>query len=116
MKNQNLTTEDLDRLEQLMKDLANAKQSKAESNLIRAKIMDFMRANNIKSFKHNDIMLRFVEERTTIQFDVQLLKSKYPDIWKECHGEAMRPADLIIQRTTPDKDDPTDEELAEAIN
>lgn len=116
MKNVNLTTDDLDRLGQLMTDLANAKRSKKESDLIRSKIMDFMRENNIKSFKHNDIMLRFVDERKTIQFDSQMLKDKYPEIWLECHSEATRPANLIIRRTTPDKDAPTDEELADAIN
>lgn len=116
MKNTNLTTDDLDRLEQLMTELANTKQTKKESELIRSKIMDFMRENKIKSFKHNDIMLRFVDERKTIQFDSRMLKEKYPDIWLECHSEATRPVNLIIQRTTSDKDEPTGEELAYAIN
>lgn len=116
MKTTNLTTDDLNRLSQLMTDLANAKQSKKESELIRLKIMAFMKENNIKSFKHNDISLRFVDERKTIQFDSQMLKEKYPEIWLECHSEATRPANLIISRTTPDKDAPTDEELADAAN
>ena len=116
MKN-NLSTTDLDRLEELMTELSNAKKSKKESEVIKDKIMDFMEQNNIKTFRHNGILIRFTPSRSTFEFDVQLLKSKYPKIWEECHSNQMRPPHLLIKKTTVENEDdePTDEELNEAI-
>ena len=111
----NLKTEDLNRLSTLMTDLADARANKAEANAIKEKIMDFMRETGIKSFRENGLYIRFTEARTTNEFDAELLRTKYPDIWKECHSEQVRPAHLLIKKVAKPKDDePTDEELDEA--
>lgn len=111
----NLKTEDLNRLNTLMTDLADARANKAEANAIKTKIMDFMRESNLKSFCENGLYIRFTEARTTNEFDVELLRKKYPDIWKECHSEQVRLAHLSIKKVAKPKDEePTDEELDEA--
>ena len=113
----NLSTTELDRLSELMTELENAKKNKAESEVIKDKIMAFMEQNNINTFRHNDILIRYTPKRTTNEFDVFMLKDKYPDIWEECHSNQVRPPHLQIKRTSPEKDDePTDEELNEAIS
>lgn len=111
----NLTTNDLARLNALMTDLVEAKANKAEANSIKTKIMDFMRNTGIKSFRENGLYIRFTEARTTCEFDVELLRTKYPDIWKKCHSEQVRPAHLSIKKVPmPEDEEPTDEELDEA--
>lgn len=47
----NLKTEDIERLEELIDNLAQAKKDKAEQAVIKNKIMDFMRSLNIKTFR-----------------------------------------------------------------
>ena len=111
----NLKTEDLQRLNALMTNLTEAKANKAEANAIKEKIMDFMREAGIKTFRANGLFLRLTEERTTNEFDADMLRAKYPDIWKECHSEKVRAAHLQIKKVAPDaEDEPTDEELSEA--
>lgn len=113
----NLSTTELDRLSELMTALENAKKNKAESEVIKNKIMDFMEQNNIKTFRHNDILIRYTPQRTTNEFDVFMLKEKYPKIWEECHSDQIRQPHLQIKRTAPEKDDePTDEELGEVLS
>lgn len=110
-----LKTEDISRLEALMSNLEQAKKDKAEQNLIKEKIMDFMRELNIKTFREGGLVIRLTDKRTTNEFDVDMLREKYPKIWEECHSIQERPAHLQIKRSkVVNKDDePTDEELDE---
>lgn len=110
-----LKTEDISRLETLMSSLEQAKKDKAEQNLIKDKIMDFMRELNIKTFREGGLVIRLTDKRTTNEFDVDMLREKYPKIWEECHSIKERPAHLQIKKSNAvNKDDePTDEELDE---
>lgn len=111
----NLKTDDLKRMNALMTSLAEAKANKAEANAIKEKIMDFMRETGIKTFRENGLLLRLTDERTTCEFDVDLLRTKYPEIWKECHSEKVRAPHLSIKKVSmPEDEEPTDEELDEA--
>ena len=119
MKQNDLSTADLERLSALVASLEQAKKDKAEKNAIAEKIMEFFRSTGLKSFKYKDIVIRFTDERETTEFDVDMLREKYPEIWKECHSLNVRPPHLSIKKRTVKEDDddlPTDEELAEAAN
>lgn len=116
----NLQTTDLERLSQLLDSLAQAKEDSKEKKTIEEKIMVFFRENGIKSYRYGDIVIRFTDERTTNEFDVDLLRQRYPKIWEECHAENTRPPHLQIRKKKSKKADeeddvPTDEELAEAM-
>lgn len=115
MATTNLKTEDIERLEELMDNLAQAKKDKAEQAVIKDKIMDFMRSLNIKTFRQGNIVMRLTDRRETNEFDVDMLRAKYPDIWKECHSTQVREAHLQIKkRVVVQDDEPTEEELNEA--
>ena len=118
MKNRpTLSTEDLARLSDLMDSLEQAKKDKNEKNVILNKIMDFFRMNGIKSYRYGDVRIQFTDERETNQFDVDILRAKYPEIWKECHSVVTREPHLAVtklksKKKADDSDDlPTDEEL-----
>lgn len=104
-----LQTTDLERLSELITALEKAKQDKAEKKVIVEKIMDFFRENDIKTYHYGDLLIRFTDERTTIQFDVEMLQSKYPEIWKECHSEKVRQPHLQIKKTTKKTENPEDD-------
>lgn len=111
-----LKTEDLKRLETLMTNLEQAKKDKNEQSVIKEKIMDFMRELNIKTFREGNLVIRLTDKRTTNEFDVDMLREKYPQIWEECHSVQERPAHLQIKRSkaVENEDDiPSDEELNE---
>lgn len=115
MATTNLKTEDIERLEELMDNLAQAKKDKAEQAVIKDKIMDFMRSLNIKTFRQGNIVMRLTDRRETNEFDVDMLRQKYPEIWKECHSTQVREAYLQIKkRVVVQDDEPTEEELNEA--
>lgn len=115
MATTNLKTEDIERLETLMNNLAQAKKDKAEQAVIKDKIMDFMRSLNIKTFRQGNIVMRLTDRRETNEFDVDMLRQKYPEIWKECHSTQVREAHLQIKkRVVVQDDEPTEEELNEA--
>lgn len=115
MANTNLKTEDIERLEELIDNLAQAKKDKAEQAVIKNKIMDFMRSLNIKTFRQGNIVMRLTDRRETNEFDVDMLRQKYPDIWKECHSKQVREPHLQIKKSVIVQDDePTEEELNEA--
>lgn len=115
MATTNLKTEDIERLETLMDNLAQAKKDKAEQAVIKDKIMDFMRSLNIKTFRQGNIVMRLTDRRETNEFDVDMLRQKYPEIWKECHSTQVREAHLQIKkRVVVQDDEPTEEELNEA--
>ena len=115
MATQNLKTEDIERLEELMDNLAQAKKDKAEQAVIKNKIMDIMRSINIKTFRQGNIVMRLTDRRETNEFDVDMLRAKYPDIWKECHSKQVREPHLQIKKAVVVQDDePTEEELNEA--
>lgn len=119
MKQSDLSTADLERLSALLDSLDKAKKDRAEKDAISEKIMDFFRSTGLKSFKYKDIVIRFTDERETTEFDVDILREKYPEIWQECHGTNVRPPHLSIKKRVvkDDEDDlPTDEELAGAID
>lgn len=111
-----LKTEDIERLEELIDNLAQAKKDKAEQAVIKDKIMDFMRSLNIKTFRQGNIVMRLTDRRETNEFDVDMLRQKYPEIWKECHSTQVREAHLQIKKSViaQHDDEPTDEELNEA--
>ncbi len=111
-----LKTEDIERLEELIDNLAQAKKDKAEQAVIKDKIMDFMRSLNIKTFRQGNIVMRLTDRRETNEFDVDMLRQKYPEIWKECHSTQVREAHLQIKKSIviQHDDEPTDEELNEA--
>lgn len=118
MKNNvSLSTEDLNRLSNLIDSLEQAKKDKTEKNAIMNKIMDFFRANGIKSYRYGDIRIQFTDARETYQFDVDMLRAKYPEIWEECHSIKSRDPHLAVtkikSKDSPEGDDdlPTDEEL-----
>ena len=92
----NLQSKDLDRLSQIMTELAKAKNSKAEQNVIKNKLIDFFRETGLKSYKTDELVIRFVEERYTNQFSEEKLQSLYPEIWKECHDNVKRPPHISI--------------------
>ena len=94
----NLSTTDMERLSVLMDNLEKAKGDENEKKVIMAKIMDFFRQTGMKSFRYGDIVVRFVETRTTEAFDVDLLREKYPTIWAECHTTQFRPATISITK------------------
>lgn len=117
--NATLSATDLARLSDLMTALEQAKKDKNEQRVILDKIMDFFRANNIKTYHYNDIVIRFTDARQTNQFDVDMLQSKYPEIWEECHSVVTRPPHLQVKKLAKadDSDDvPSDEELLEAMS
>lgn len=107
-----LTTTELDRISDLTDALLAAKKDRSERDVILSKIMDFFRENKIKTYRHGDIVIRFTDERTTNQFDVDMLRMKYPEIWTECHANHVRPAHLAIKKI-PVKEDPDDNEEPE---
>ena len=82
-----LKTEDIERLETLLVNLEQAKKDKQEQNVIKDKIMDFMRQLKIKTFRQGNIVMRLTDTRTTNEFDVDMLREKYPAIWEECHSQ-----------------------------
>lgn len=100
----NVSTVELDRLADLTDALLDAKKNKEERDVILNKIMDFFRENGIKSYRHGDIVIRFTDSRETNQFDVDLLKAKYPEIWTECHAVHVRAPHLSIKKS-PVKDE-----------
>lgn len=112
-----LQTQDLDRLDELMIRLEQAKKDKNEQSVIKNKIMDFMRELGLKTFRQGNITIRLTDARTTNQFDVDMLRIKYPAIWDECHSVQSRPAHLqIIRKDIKDNTvEMTDDELAELI-
>ena len=113
-----LKTEDIERLETLLVNLEQAKKDKAEQNVIKDKIMDFMRQLGIKTFRQGNIVMRLTDTRTTNEFDVDMLREKYPQIWEECHSQKTRDPHLQIKRVASkqdvEDDVPSDEELNEA--
>ena len=120
MKNVNLSTEDLDRLSSLLDSLEQAKRDKAEKNVIMNKIMDFFREQGIKSYRYGNIRIQFTDTRETNQFDVDMLRAKYPAIWEECHSVQVREPHLAVTKLKTkikeEEDDvPTDEELLESM-
>lgn len=117
MTNPKLNADDLSRLSDLMTALEQAKKDSVERKQILDKVMDFFRANNIKTYHYNDIVIRFTDSRETNQFDVQMLMQKYPEIWKECHSVVTRPPHLAVTKLkkTEEDDVPSDEELLEAM-
>ena len=121
MKNNvELTTQDLERLSGLLTSLEKAKRDKNEKSAIEARIMDFFRQTGIKTYRYKDVVIRFTDERKTVQFDADMLRMKYPEIWKECHSEQTRPPHLQIKKTSTVEDPeetgaPTVEEIAEEL-
>lgn len=99
----NLTTEDLENLSKLMATLDDAKFARDQKKVIEGKIMDFFRQVGINTYHYGDILMRFTEERDTNQFDVEMLKTKYPEIWKECHSVNRRPPHLLIKKVAKKK-------------
>ena len=88
----------MERLSDLMDNLEKAKGDEAEKKVILDKIMEFFRQTGMKSFRYGDIVVRFVEARTTDAFDVDMLREKYPTIWAECHTTQFRPATISISK------------------
>lgn len=113
-----LTTEEMNRLNDLLASLEQAKKDKRETESIKEKIMNFMRENKMKSFKYNNIVMRLSDERTTVAFDIDLLRQDYPEIFEKCHSTQVRPAHLSIKRVGGKVADekPTDEELMETLS
>lgn len=124
MSNQ-LTVENLNRLSEILSELESARTSTKEKSLIMDKLKAFFREVGIHTYHHTtpdgtDLTITFVDEYETDAFDAALLKSKYPDIWAECHSKKTRPANISIKKTgSKSKKKPTDapsiDELAPAI-
>lgn len=93
-----LNSKDMDRLSALVDRLENAKGDEREKELIMEKIKEFFRETGMKSFRYNDIVIRFTDDRVTNQFDVDILREKYPEIWLECHSDKVRPAYVSITK------------------
>lgn len=110
-----LTTAELDRLAELVDALEKAKSDKKETETIKEKLMIFFRENHIKTFHHGNIVIRFTDERTTNEFDVDLLQEKYPEIWKECHCEHVREPHISIKKKVikEESGEPSFEELSD---
>lgn len=123
MKNPTLQTEDLERLSSLLDSLDQAKKDRNEKKVIEEKIMQFFRDTGIKTYRYGNVVIRFTDQRTTNEFDVDMLRQKYPKIWEECHSDNVRPPHLQIAKTnrkevSPEEnseDLPTEEELAEEL-
>lgn len=94
----NIENIDLNRLLELITALEAAKASKEERDTINTMLIDFFRETGLKSYKTDDLIIRFVDERETNQFDVDMLKDKYPDIWEECHSPKIRPPHISIKK------------------
>ena len=122
MKNANLQTSDLERLSQLLDSLNQAKKDRNEKAVIEEKIMEFFRQTGIKTYHYGDVTIRFTDSRETNEFDVDLLRQKYPDIWKECHSTNTRPPHLQIKKSTrkyeedENSGEPSLEELGEELS
>lgn len=98
-----LQEKDLSKLSKLLDSLEKAKRDKMESQVIMDKLIEFFRETGLKSYKTSDLVIRFVDERKTLQFDAELLQIKYPEIWKECHSERVRKPHLSIKKISEDK-------------
>lgn len=115
MKNQTaLQTTDLERLSQLLDSLAQAKVDSKEKKEIEEKVMQFFRETGIKSYTYKDVTIQFTDERTTNEFDVDMLRQKYPKIWEECHSDQIRPAHLAIRKKKRPAPRPEDDDLPTA--
>ena len=72
-------------------------------------VMDYMRENHLSSLDFEDPdtgvvkHARFFDERKTIAFSQKLLKEKYPDIYKECLTEQVKPANVWIAKADKKK-------------
>lgn len=99
-----LNSKDMERLSELMSSLEKSKGDEYEKKLIEEKIKDFFRETGMKSFRYNDIVIRFTDDRTTEQFDVDMLREKYPEIWAECKSVKVRPAYLYIRKEPSKKE------------
>lgn len=101
--NTNLTEADVARFDALTVALEAAKNDKKEREIINQKLIEFFRAHNLKSFKTEKYVIRFADARETNQFDAELLQSKYPEIWKECHTIAKRKPHISVKPIAPTK-------------
>ena len=98
-----LQDKDLSKLSKLLDNLEKAKRDKMESQVIMDKLVEFFRETGLKSYKTSELIIRFVDERKTVQFDAELLQSKYPEIWKECHTEHIRKPHLSIKKISEEE-------------
>jgi uncharacterized protein YwqG len=93
-----LDDKDLDRLSEIITELTKADGDKAEKKEIMDKLIVFFRETGRKSYRTKDLVIRFVDDRDTLSFDIDMLKDKYPAIWKECHKVHHRDANVNIHK------------------
>jgi hypothetical protein len=107
-----LTDADMARLSEIMTELGTANANKEEKNKIKEKLIAFFRQTGLKSYRTKDLVLRFVDERDTMAFDVEMLQTKYPEVWKECHTKHHRDANVNIRKIA---DIPSRKKTADAV-
>lgn len=110
MKQKDLTSEDLSKLDGIMTAMSDAKLKREEKNVIVEKLIDFFRSTGLKSIRHEDLVIRFSDSYETKQFDPDMVRTKYPEIWVECHSVVVRPPHVSIKRHVPKEVPETEED------